>query len=144
LCSNKILIIIENDIELAARLSLDGVHLTNGQKSVKKAKLLLSENQVVGAFCGLSKHSALVAAEHGADYIAFNASYRSSQKTEEIVELFKWWSEFIEIPVMGECQNDYPISRRIWNHCDFFSIGDKVWQPESAVNSFSEPYEFEY
>ena len=67
--SRNIIILIENDFRLVARLKLDGVHLTNGQKLVKEAKSFLSKGQVIGAFCGLSKHSGLIASEAGANYI---------------------------------------------------------------------------
>ena len=41
--NNKVPILIENNLELAAEIKADGVHLTSGQKLVKTAKSLLGE-----------------------------------------------------------------------------------------------------
>ena len=98
--NNRVPILLEDNIKLVLLFKLDGVHLTNGQKMVKEAISALSQDQVVGSFCGLSKHSGLVAAEQGANYISFNADYYAVQNSKGAVELYKWWSDFIEIPIM--------------------------------------------
>ena len=142
--NDRVPILLENNIQLVLQLNLDGVHLTTGQKLVKTAKSTLSKNQVVGSFCGLSKHSGLVAAEHGADYITFNADYHSARTSKDTVELFKWWAEFIEIPVMGECSDDCLISESIWDYCDFVSLKHKIWHPEISVESLFKPFDTHY
>ena len=137
--NDRVPILLENNIQLVLQLNLDGVHLTTGQKLVKTAKSTLSKNQVVGSFCGLSKHSGLVAAEHGADYITFNADYHSARTSKDTVELFKWWAEFIEVPLMGECSKNDLISSNIWNYCDFFSLRDSVWRFERSFDQYFRP-----
>ena len=132
-------IIIENDIKSAALLKADGVHLTTGQNLVKSAKAHLGKYQVIGAFCGSSKHSGMVAAENGANYIEFRAHHDSVMSDITIVNLFKWWSETIEIPVMAECAKDCLISRKIWGYCDFFSLGTKIWEPTICIQSLLKP-----
>ena len=132
---NNVPILLENDIHLVDQLKLDGVHLTSGQKLVKTAKSTLGHFQVVGAFCGLSKHAGLVAAEHGANYVAFKADHHPLQTTDQIIELFEWWSEFIEIPLMGECSNNYFKSSIIRDYCDFFSLTYDIWSPEVTITS---------
>ena len=139
ICKNEVPVLIENCIGLCTQLKLDGVHLTSGERSVKKAKSILSKNQVIGAFCGLSKHSGLLAAEEGADYIAFEADYHNVKASEKYLELFQWWSKFIQIPVMGECSNNCMISRDLWNYSDFFSIGNKIWCLETSIESYLKP-----
>ena len=102
--SKKITILIENDLRVVARLKLDGVHLTNGHKFVQEAKSFLCRDQVIGAFCGLSKHSGLTAAEYGANYISFQADFNRAETNKATTDLFEWWSNFIEIPLMGSAQ----------------------------------------
>ena len=139
--NNRVPILLEDNIELVLQYKLDGVHLTNGQKQVKSAKLVLSKDQVIGCFCGLSKHSGLVAAEQGANYIAFSADYNLVQNSSEAVELYRWWSEFIEIPLMGECSENGLIPFSIWNYSDFFSLRDSVWQIENSLERLFRPSE---
>ena len=86
--SKKITILIENDFRLVARLKLDGVHLTNGHKFVKEAKSFLSRDQVIGAFCGLSKHSGLTIAEYGANYVSFQADFNRAETNKATTDLF--------------------------------------------------------
>ena len=119
----------------------DGVHLTEGQRSLQKARLLLGKDQLIGVHCGSSKHSGLVAAEQGANYVSFNADYKTIQTNEELVELFIWWSEAIEIPVMGECSDDCLISKKIWKYCDFFSIGENIWITDNSIASYFDYYD---
>ena len=135
---NNIPILLENNIELVVQLQLDGVHLTDGQKRVKTAKSLLNQDQVIGAFCGSSKHSGLVASEQGANYVAFRTDHNSKQATKEITDLFKWWADFIEIPIMGEWAENCLISKSIWNYCDFVSLRNEIWCPKIPVESFFE------
>ncbi len=139
---NNISILIEDQIEVVLKLDANGVHLTSGQKFIKKAKSILSEDHLIGSFCGLSKHSGLIAAENGADYISFAAHSNSTRTNKQVVELFKWWSEFIEIPVMGECHENYFLSPDIWNYCDFVSLGNEVWNPEFVCGSSLQPLKF--
>ncbi|HIE71875.1 MAG TPA: hypothetical protein EYP98_17775, partial [Planctomycetes bacterium] len=54
----------------AQRLGLDGVHLTDGSRSVRVARKELGPDAIVGAFCGTSRHDGMVAGEAGADYVA--------------------------------------------------------------------------
>ena len=139
---NNIPILLENRIELAVQLKVDGVHLTDGQKRVKAAKSLLSRDQVIGSFCGSSKHSGLVASEHGANYIAFKTDFKSKQANKEITDLFKWWADFIEIPIMGEWADNYLISKNIWKYCDFVSLKNEIWCPEISIDSIFSPFTF--
>lgn len=125
----QIPILIENNLELAGQLRVDGIHLTNGPKMVKEARKTLGKDIVIGAFCGSSKHSGLVAAEHGADYVAFQAKTNVEEGTTSNLELFKWWSEFIEIPVMAECSSSNQIPMDLWGYCDFFSLKINTWEP---------------
>ena len=106
---------------------------------LKKARSTLSKRQVIGAFCGSSKHSGLMAAESGANYISFTADYQIVQSRVDYVELFKWWTEFIEIPVMGECSKNCLISNNLWNYCDYFSLRDIIWYSENSIETFLKP-----
>ena len=133
--TRQIPILIENNLELAEKLKVDGIHLTTGQKLVKEARKTLGDDKIIGAFCGSSKHSGLVAAEHGANYVAFQAENNSVETGKNIFELFEWWSEFIEIPVMAECLSGYQIPKELCGYCDFFTLGIDTWQPGDQIIS---------
>ena len=131
----QIPILIENNLELVNELNADGIHLTTGQKFVKKARETLGKDKIIGSFCGSSKHSGLVAAEHGANYVAFQIEKNTKEAEKDILELFKWWSEFIEIPVMAESSYGGQIPKELLGHCDFFTLGIDNWQPGNQIIS---------
>ena len=133
--TRQIPILVENNLELAEKLKADGIHLTTGQKLVKEARGTLGKDKIIGAFCGSSKHSGLVAAELGANYVAFQSENHTSKGSESNCELFEWWSEFIEIPVMAECSSKNQIPKQLWGYCDFFSLGINTWKPGDTLTS---------
>lgn len=67
------------------------------------------------------------------------ADFHRVKASEKHLELFKWWSEFKEIPVMGECLNNGMISNDLWNYADFFSIGSNIWCPETSIEYYLNP-----
>src|SRR5262249_10552758 len=66
--------------DLAAELDCDGVHVGEEDMPYAEARQLLGPDRIVGVTCGDSRHRALVAAEAGADYVAFGAFFPSGTK----------------------------------------------------------------
>ena len=48
-------------------------------------------------------------------------------------ELFEWWSEVIEIPVVAEGALNADVVRQLAPVTDFFGIGEEVWREDDAV-----------
>ena len=69
--AHDVALVIDSHVALAERLGLDGVHLNDGARSVRKVRKQLGADAIVGAFCGTSKHDGMNAGEAGADYISF-------------------------------------------------------------------------
>jgi len=61
--ARDVALVIDSHIQLVERLGLDGIHLTDGARSVKKVKKELGEDAIVGSFCGNSKHDGMTAGE---------------------------------------------------------------------------------
>ena len=64
-------LVVADHFRLAARLGLDGVHLSDGARQVRAARKALGKDAIVGAFARASRHDGLTAAEIGADYVSF-------------------------------------------------------------------------
>ena len=69
--ARDVAVVIERHVLLAERHGLDGVHLTDGARSVRAARKDLGPDAIVGAFCGPTRHEGISAGEAGADYAAF-------------------------------------------------------------------------
>lgn len=133
--ARDVAIVIATHVVLAPRLGLDGVHLTDAARSVRAARRDLGPDAIVGTFCAASRHDGMTAGELGADYVAFGPVGRTALgdgRTAE-PELFQWWSQMIEVPVVAEGALDADIIRTLAPHADFFGIGEEIWGTEDPV-----------
>lgn len=131
---HDIALVIDTHVVLAQRLGLDGVHLTDGSRSVRHARKELGGDAIVGAFCGASRHDGMTAGESGADYVSFGpvggASLGDGTLAER--ELFAWWSEMIEVPVVAEGGLTPELVAELAPVTDFFGIGEEIWSQDDA------------
>ncbi len=137
--ARDVAIVISNHVLLAQRLGLDGVHLDDAARSVRAARKELGADAIVGSFCGASSHDGMTAGEAGVDYVAFGPVGASSLGDGTLAEkdLFQWWSEMIEVPVVAEGGLTPDLIRSLSPHTDFFGIGDEIWSaedPSAALN----------
>jgi thiamine-phosphate pyrophosphorylase len=127
-------VVIEAHVTLAERLGLDGVHLSDGARGVRAARKALGSDAIVGAFCGASRHDGMNAGEAGADYVAFGPVGASSlgDGTRAELDLFAWWSEMIELPVVAEGQLDIATVEALALVVDFLGVGEEIWREDDA------------
>jgi thiamine-phosphate pyrophosphorylase len=134
--ARDVAIVIDTHVVLAERLGLDGVHLPDGARQVRTARKSLGRDAIVGAFCGTSRHQGLSAGEAGADYVAFGPAGETALGDGSRAErdLFAWWSEMIEVPVVAEGALDAARIRDLAPVTDFFGIGAEIWNsPDPAA-----------
>jgi thiamine-phosphate pyrophosphorylase len=132
-------LVIDTHVVLAQRLGLDGVHLTDGARSVRMARKELGADAIVGAFCGQLRHDGMSAGEAGADYVSFGpvGTTTLGDGSRAEAELFEWWSEMIEIPVVAEGGLDTDIVRSLAPMTDFFGIGEEIWRTDDPVGALN-------
>ena len=135
--ARDVALVIETHILMVERLGLDGVHLTDGARSIRKVRKDLGNDAIIGAFCGITRHDGISAAEAGADYVAFGpvgeTPLGDGSKAE--ADLFEWWSEMIEVPVVAEGSLTADLIAKLGPVTDFFGIGNEVWQSDDAVGA---------
>ena len=97
----------------------------------------LGFDTIVGTHCGVSRHSGLSAGEAGADYISFGPINASALGDGEVVdaELFQWWSEMIEIPVVVEGGLTAKSTTKFKAHVDFFALGAEIWNTDNPLEA---------
>ncbi|MEX5729029.1 thiamine-phosphate pyrophosphorylase [Rhodovulum iodosum] len=127
-------LVIEAHVGLVERLGLDGVHLTDGPRSVRKTRKALGADAILGAFCGASRHDGMNAGEAGADYVGFGPVGQSAlgDGTRAEYELFDWWSQMIELPVVAEGALTEALVAQFAPATDFFAIGEEIWRDDDA------------
>jgi len=132
--------------DLAAELGVDGVHIGQSDADYATARRLVGDDAIVGVTCHDSRHLAMVAAEQGADYVAFGAFYPSSTKERPAghptPEILAWWSEIMTVPCVAiggiTPENCGPLVRA---GADFLAVSAAVWDhpdgPAAAVREFT-------
>ncbi len=140
--ARDVALVIEAHTGLVERLGLDGVHLTDGARNVRATRKALGPDAIVGAFAGTSRHDGINAAEAGCDYVAFGPAGETALGSGESVprDLFAWWSEMIEIPVVAEGALTPDLVTALAPVTDFFGIGEEIWwsdEPQAQLRSLT-------
>ena len=133
--AHDVAIVIDTHLLLVERLGLDGVHLPDGGRSVRKARKDLGADAIIGAFGGVTRHEGISAAEAGADYVAFGpvGATTLGDGSQAPFELFEWWSEMIEVPVIAEGALTVALIEQLGPVTDFFGIGEEIWSTEHPI-----------
>jgi thiamine-phosphate pyrophosphorylase len=133
--ARDVALVIETHVLMVERLGLDGVHLTDGARSIRKVRKDLGDDAIIGAYCGTTRHDGISAAEAGVDYVAFGPAGQTplGDGSKAEADLFEWWSEMIEVPVVAEGALTADLIAKLGPITDFFGIGDEVWHSENPV-----------
>ena len=94
-------LIMNDRPDLAFATGCDGVHVGQDDAPYAEARHLLGPDAMIGVTCKASRHLAMVAAEQGADYVAFGAFYPSATKEATVPAspgILEWWSDLSTVP----------------------------------------------
>lgn len=136
--------------DLAAETGCDGVHVGQEDASYDEARRIVGRDAIVGVTCKNSRHLAMIAAEKGADYVAFGGFFPSTTKPSTkpdadrpTPEILEWWSGLMEVPCVAiggiTVENCRPL---VAAGADFLSVVSGVWDypagPAAAVRAFND------
>jgi len=99
---HRVTFIVNDAVELAARIGAHGVHLGKDDLGVKQARALLGARTLIGVSCYDEFPRAELAEKLGADYIAFGRFYPSATKPLAVqaeIELLHRARSHIHVPV---------------------------------------------
>ena len=135
--ARDVALVITDHVLLSERLGLDGVHLSDAARSVRSARKALGSDAIVGSFCGTSRHDGMNAGEAGADYVSFGPVGASALNdgARADFDLFQWWSEMIEVPVVAEGALTIDDIRNLAPVTDFFGIGQEIWSADVPLDN---------
>jgi len=81
---HEVSLIINDDVELAAAIGADGVHLGEEDMALDEARVRLGPRAIIGVSCYDSLERAVRAAHAGADYVAFGSFFASPSKPNAV------------------------------------------------------------
>lgn len=130
--------------DLAQETGCDGVHIGQQDTPYRQARAAVGASAIVGVTCHESRHLAMLAAEAGADYVAFGAFFPTATKEASAraePDLLAWWSQLMEVPSVAiggiTVDNARPL---IDAGADFLAVSGGIWNhpdgPAAAVKAF--------
>jgi thiamine-phosphate pyrophosphorylase len=139
--ARDVAIVIANHYRLVEQHGLDGVHLPDSSRQVRDVRKALGADAIVGTYCGASRHAGMTAGEIGADYISFGPVAETALGSGKIApyDLFQWWSETVEVPVVAEGNVTLDVATTLAPVVDFFALGDEIWgaeYPNAALSDY--------
>lgn len=130
-------VLIEEDLEKAAILGADGVHISGPGEQMhdrfKVARTALGKNAIIGSLCnGLNRHDAMMLAEAGADYVAFGAAASpGTPDTDSLEQMIAWWAELFEVPCVAWNVEGFDQAQCLAElGADFVALENAVWAYE--------------
>ncbi|MGY6703819.1 thiamine phosphate synthase [Roseinatronobacter sp.] len=137
-------IVIADHVLMVERLGLDGVHLSDTTKPLRKLRKDMGADAIIGSFCGTSQHDGINAGEAGADYVSFGPVGQTALGDGQVAphDLFEWWSAMIELPVVAEGALTRDLVASLAPVADFFALGDEIWaqpDPVAALMDLTQP-----
>lgn len=138
--ARDVALVIAEHLQMVEPLGLDGVHLLDGARTVRHARKELGQDAIVGSYCAGSRHDGMSAGEGGADYVSFGPVQASALGDGSFAEydLFAWWSEVIEVPVVAEGNLDADAIARLAPVTDFFGIGEEMWNSDDPTGALGQ------
>lgn len=139
-------VLLNDSPDLAKETGCDGVHVGQDDMPYAKARAIVGPDAIVGVTCQDSRHLAMVAAEQGADYVAFGAFFPTTTKDTEFqadLGLLEWWQAMMTTPCVAiggiTTENARPL---VEAGADFLAVSSGVWAhpegPAAAVKAFAQ------
>ncbi len=134
---NQTLFILNDRLDLALKLSADGVHLGGDDGDILNARKNSPKDFVIGTSCYDSRHMAVEAVEAGADYVSFGAFFPSvtkNSKGKPTPEILNWCDEILDAPSVAiggiNPENCGPL---VAAKADFIAVISYVWDNKNGV-----------
>jgi thiamine-phosphate pyrophosphorylase len=126
-------VLVEERADLATALGLDGVHLLH-PSAYREARRLLGPDRIVGVGCA-TRDAAMIAAEAGADYVAFGG-FDDSRPAGATLDLAAWWAALMTVPcVAAGCTGAHDAARLRDAGADFIAVGAPLWADPARLQA---------
>ena len=137
ICKEKKVTFILNDrVDIAKKLNLDGVHIGKDDSSIKRARSILGNFKIIGSSCYNNKNLSIKSQNLGANYIAFGAffdTYTKANTTKIVLSEFKNIRKNIYIPIVGiGGLNKHNVKKLNHFKPDFFAFSSSIWDTKKT------------
>jgi len=99
-----VIFIVNDDVQLAATIHADGVHLGQQDMPIQKARKILGDQAIIGISCYNQLSLAQEAQKQGADYVAFGSFFDSPTKPDAVsasLDLAREARDLLSLPIVA-------------------------------------------
>ncbi|MDY0883416.1 thiamine phosphate synthase [Dongia soli] len=115
-------LLLKDRVDLLKTTDADGVHLSDPAQ-LKNLRGKLGDLSI-GVSSPLERHAAIIFAESGADYIAFDPT----DNPDECEAIIRWWHEMMTVPSIVLTSTPEEASRFAKAGADFIAVKADIWQ----------------
>lgn len=140
--------IVNDDVQLASKVSADGVHLGAEDGDIATARTVLGRDSLIGASCYNRAPLAAEAVRQGANYVAFGAFFPSSVKPGAVaaeVAMMQSVRRELHVPIVAIGGITVANGRQlVAAGADALAVISALWQApdiEQAAKEFSQLFE---
>jgi thiamine-phosphate pyrophosphorylase len=141
LCQQRdCVLLLDGEADLVARGGADGAHLT-GIDAFTEALDHLKPERIAGCGGLKTRHDAMLAAEHSADYVMFGEPDPRGTRPPfaAIEERVAWWQEVFETPCVAYAAAPEEVHALAVAGADFVALGEWAWaDPAASVRAAAE------
>ncbi len=119
-------LLVENDVQLAARAGADGAHVSGAGESFEQALDSLKPERIVGVGGLETRDECMGVGERDVDYLMFGGP-DDPLPHEEAIERATWWAEIFNVPCVAFAARLEEIDALAAAHVEFVALGDAVW-----------------
>ncbi|WP_142416018.1 thiamine phosphate synthase [Bartonella massiliensis] len=134
--NNGAALLIAGDSRIAGRIKADGLHIEDDLNSLESFKNQQKEQKIIGFGNLRNRHSAMLAAETGVDYLLFGklGADKKPQPHPRNLQLATWWAEIMETPAIIQAGSDFAtFDEALKTGCEFIAIEEVIFTHDTPL-----------
>ncbi|CAK02385.1 thiamine phosphate synthase [Bartonella tribocorum] len=127
--NNDAALLITDDSRIAGRIKADGLHIEDDLNALESFKNQQKEQKILGFGNLRNRHSAMLAAETGVDYLLFGklGADKKPHAHPRNLQLAAWWAEIMETPAIIQAGSDFAtFDEALKTGCEFVAVEEVI------------------
>ncbi|ATO57900.1 thiamine phosphate synthase [Bartonella sp. 1-1C] len=127
---NGAALIIAEQSRVVGRIKADGLHLESHFNLSTVVESLKKEKKIIGCGNLQTRHSAMVVAEAGVDYLLFGklGADKKPRSHPRNIQLAQWWAEIMNTPAIIQAGSEYAFfDEALETACEFIAVEEMIF-----------------
>ncbi|WP_455477958.1 thiamine phosphate synthase [Bartonella sp. B10] len=133
---NGAALLVAEASRVAGRIKADGLHLESNFDTLDILKNQKKEQKIIGSGNLRDRHSAMIVAEYGVDYLLFGklGADKKPHAHPRNIQLAQWWAEIMEIPAIVQAGSDFTtFDEALQTACEFIAVEEMIFAHDNPL-----------